>query len=192
MIEQVLALFIERTWLADKAAQGLAARPAAAMTAEMLMLVGITATVVQGGLMGRLSRRFGEKHLLVAGTLFTAISLCNVIFAGWTGRFGLLLGNAVVMAVGTGLTNPSLSSLLSRSVDKARQGGVLGLGQSFAALGRVLGPAVSGILFQYAREIPFASGAALILVCTAVAISLPEKAPASEPVPGPLAERLAH
>jgi MFS family permease len=176
LIEQVLALFIERVWLADKAALGLAAKPAAAMTAEMLMLVGITATVVQGGLIGKLTRRFGEKRLLVAGTFVTAVSLFDVILAGAIGRFSLVLINAIVMATGTGLTNPSLGSLLSRAVDKDRQGSILGLGQSFAALGRVFGPAVSGFLFEYAKDVPFATGAVLMLTCTAVAITLPQAA----------------
>ena len=68
------------------------------------------------------------------------------------------------MACGTGITHPSLSSLLSRSVDPDEQGGSLGLGQSLAALGRVMGPSVSGILFQIYPGLPFWTGSVFLAI----------------------------
>ena len=185
MIEQVLSLFIERIWLVAEMAAGTSAKPAALLTGYTLMIVGITATIVQGGLIGRLTARFGEKRLLATGIALVAVSLLDVVLAGHLGRFQILLLNAVVMATGTGLVSPSSMGLLSRSVPPDRQGSVLGLGQSFSALGRVVGPAVSGMIFSRSIDLPFYFGAALLALGCGVALTL-TNTDTSRPVPSPL------
>lgn len=171
MMEQVLGLYIERVW-----APGAYER-AARLTAYSLMVVGLTAIVIQGGCIGRLAKRFGEGALLRAGTFLVAVSFVLIPAAG-TAAFVWFLPVCVVMAAGSGITNPSLLSLLSQSVDPDEQGGVLGLGQGLAALGRILGPSVAGLFFQVAPTIPFWVGAGLLLVCTGIALRLPYRAAA--------------
>jgi predicted MFS family arabinose efflux permease len=102
--------------------------------------IGVLVAAVQGGLIGRLTRAYGEKRLLVAGLLFQALALVALPFAG--GKAGLVLATAP-LAVGAGLTQPSLASLLSRLASSEDQGGTLGIGESASAIGRVVGP-VSG------------------------------------------------
>ena len=48
--------------------------------------------------------------------------------------------------------NPSVSALVSRSADSSEQGEVLGVNQSFASLGRILGPLVGSLLFAVHRS----------------------------------------
>lgn len=174
MMEQVLGLFIESTWhpMLPGIDTALRAKQAAAETAYVLIMVGVTATVVQGGLIGKLAKWFGERRLLITGIFLVGLALFLVPWVGRTGVYRLMLVWAVLSAVGSGLTNPSLSSLLSQSVDPDEQGGVLGIGQSLAALGRVIGPGVAGMLFENGIALPFWIGSFIVFMTVMVASSL--------------------
>ena len=56
-----------------------------------------------------------------------------------------------VAVIGFAFVNPSVSALVSKRADPARQGEVLGVNQSFASLGRILGPFLGSVLFQVGR-----------------------------------------
>jgi len=171
MMEQVLGLFIEATWhpAVSGAASAVRAKQSAAETAYVLIMVGVTATIVQGGLIGRLAKKFGERRLLITGISVVGSSLALVPLVGQTGTYSFMLVWAVFSAIGSGLTNPSLSSLLSQSVDKDEQGGVLGMGQSLAALGRVVGPSLAGVLFEKGIALPFWIGSGIVFIACLVA-----------------------
>jgi MFS family permease len=171
-MEQVLGLFIEHVWIAPQGSAAEQLRRAAALTSYFLVVVGITATIVQGALIGWLARRFGERRLILVGTVLLAVSLGALPLVGSLGDFGLFLGLAPVMAFGAGLTNPSLPSLLSQSVEDDAYGGILGLGHSLSALGRVIGPFFAGMLFELEAAVPFWTGAILMTSCTLMALTL--------------------
>lgn len=179
LMEQVIGLYIEHWWvplepgvtLSSTAAEA-RAQEAAALTTWLLVVVGVTAIIVQGGLVGRLAKAIGEKRVLVAGIAIEAVGLACLPWIGPTQSFALLLVGGIVLAVGTGLANPSLSALLSLSVDDTEQGGTLGLGQSLSALGRVIGPASAGLLFEAAVGLPFTVAAGIMAACVAVALTV--------------------
>jgi DHA1 family tetracycline resistance protein-like MFS transporter len=125
---------------------------------------------VQGGLIGRLVARYGEKRLLIAGCAMVGISLGLVPLAGWTGSFPFFLVTMFLLAAGSGICSPSASSLLSRATSAGSQGHVMGVGQSLGALGRVLGPAMAGALFQISAASPFLLGGGMILACAGMAV----------------------
>jgi predicted MFS family arabinose efflux permease len=52
-----------------------------------------------------------------------------------------------VMSFGMGINNPSITALLSKSSDVEKQGGIMGIAQSMASLGRILGPMWGGYAF---------------------------------------------
>ncbi len=144
--------------------------------------LGVVMTVVQGGLIGPLTRRFGERALLVTGLLLQVVALGWLPFAG--GLAGLLAA-CVPLAVGQGLTSPSLTSLLSRSARAEDQGGTLGIGQSAAALGRIGGPiAATSAYDRIWFAAPYIGGAIMMLVTAAVGATL-RRPPRHEP-DGPL------
>lgn len=174
LMEQVLGLFIGVTWVTgmDRMPSEAHAKQAAALTAWVLIVVGITATIIQGGLIGRLARLFGERRLLMVGTWLIGFCFLLIPFIGMSGVFALMLVISATMAVGTSITNPSLSSLLSQAALPEEQGGTLGMGQSLGALGRVIGPAMSGSLFQIYQGLPFWIGAGLMFACSLIAITL--------------------
>jgi DHA1 family tetracycline resistance protein-like MFS transporter len=111
--------------------------------------VGILAVIIQGGLIGRLVKHFGELPLVIVGALFFAASLFAVPFVGphAGGLLGLLIGGGIFSA-GNSLATPSLTSLASKSVGRGEQGSVLGVTQSVASLARAVGPALAAILIH--------------------------------------------
>jgi DHA1 family tetracycline resistance protein-like MFS transporter len=111
--------------------------------------VGFIAVIIQGGLIGRLVKRFGEMPLIIVGAFCFAISLFAVPFVGPAagGLLGMLIGGAV-FSVGNSLSTPALTSLASKSVGPAEQGTVLGVTQSVASLARAVGPSLAAVLIN--------------------------------------------
>ena len=113
--------------------------------------VGILAVIVQGVLIGKLVKRFGELALVVAGALIFAGSLFAVPFVGpQTGGLVALLIGGGLFSIGNSLSAPSLTSLASKSVGPAEQGSVMGVTQSVASLARAVGPALAAVLIHSA------------------------------------------
>jgi DHA1 family tetracycline resistance protein-like MFS transporter len=123
--------------------------------------VGVVMVIVQGGLVGRLAPRFGERALATAGALVMAASLGALPLAP---SIWVALVPLAGLAVGQGLTTPMLSTLLSRAADADEQGGTLGLGQSLAAAARAVGPIGAGWLYDRAVGAPYAAGAAVMVL----------------------------
>jgi DHA1 family tetracycline resistance protein-like MFS transporter len=109
--------------------------------------VGVIAVIIQGGLIGRLVKRFGEMPLVIVGALCFAISLFAVPFVGPAagGLAGLLIGGGV-FSLGNSLATPALTSLASKSAPAEQQGTILGVTQSVASLARAVGPSLAAIL----------------------------------------------
>jgi DHA1 family tetracycline resistance protein-like MFS transporter len=120
-------------------------------TGYLFAYVGILAVIVQGGLIGRLVKRFGEVPLVIVGAILFAGSLFAVPFVGpqTGGLLGLLIGGGL-FSIGNSLSSPSLTSLASKSVGPGEQGSVLGVTQSVASLARAVGPALAAVLISSA------------------------------------------
>ena len=115
--------------------------------AAVFLVVGVMLVVVQGGLIGPLTKVFGSQRLLVAGfgTLiagFLVLSIAEV----WVVLFLAL----ALLSLGQGLVTPSLISVVADSATPDRRGEVLGVQQSAGALSRIIGPAIAGLLFDHA------------------------------------------
>ncbi len=118
-------------------------------TGYLFAYVGLIAVIIQGGLIGRLVKRFGELPLVMVGALCFAMSLFAVPFVGPAagGLAGLLIGGGV-FSMGNSLATPALTSLASKSVGPAEQGVVLGVTQSTASLARAVGPSLAALLIS--------------------------------------------
>ena len=154
-------------------------------TGNVLGLVGISAAIVQGGLIGRLTPRFGEVRLLTVGLVIQGIGFAmlalspRVTFAPY-----LALGGASMMiAAGSGLASPSVSSYVSRRAGADVQGLVLGTLQSLSALARVLGPIAGGLLYQSITPgSPYLISAVEMLIAAWLAFGLKAPTVAASPV----------
>jgi len=117
-------------------------------TGRVLGFVGVIMIIVQGAAIRPLTRRFGETNLIRVGVVletgaFVLLGRSPNLQAATTALF-LAAG---IIAVGSGLVTPSVSSYVSRRSDRRTQGTTLGAFQSLGALGRVFGPAAAGAAY---------------------------------------------
>jgi DHA1 family tetracycline resistance protein-like MFS transporter len=141
--------------------------------------VGILLAALQGGAIGQLSRRFGEARLVTAGAAIIGVGLLGLALAG--ALWSVLVATGL-LALGMGLLNPSVSSLISRVAGADERGGVLGVSQSASSLARILGPALAGALFSVGgRNAPYYVGALLMAAVVAMALRLPRRREALAP-----------
>lgn len=128
--------------------------------------IGIIIVFTQGYLVRKLIPRFGEKNLLRFGLFFMALGFIGIGVATSIPMMGVVM---TFLSLGNGLTNPSLMGSISLLVPSEEQGLAMGTTQSLSALGRVIGPAVGGFLFQSAfMSSPFILAGGLTLAALAV------------------------
>lgn len=151
--------------------------PALAGTA--FLIVGVVATVVQGGLIGPLVKRFGEWRLTLAGLGFVIAGCLLVPLATTANAQPVVFSAVAVLALGTGLVTPCLRSLVSRRLDSSGQGAALGSLQGLQSLGSFLGPPLAGLAYELTgRTSPFwLSIGLLAAVAVLVAGGLPSSSP---------------
>jgi MFS family permease len=165
--------------MTELAASGdVVAQQAGKWTGGIFVTIGLVATVVQGGLIGPLRARYGEARLVVVGAALLSLSLTGIALVP---TLGLLFPVVAVLAMGNGLSTPSLSSLISQVAPKGRQGEVIGTYQGLGSLARTLGPTVGGVLFQQVgQSAPFLLAGVLMAAAVLLALRLgPEVAAAS-------------
>lgn len=112
--------------------------------------VGIISAAIQGGMIGKLVKRFGEPLLIIVGALLFSASLFAIPFVTLASGLGVLLALGAATAIGQALSAPSLSSLASKTASAGEQGGVLGVMQSVASLARAVGPSLAAVLIYSA------------------------------------------
>lgn len=108
-----------------------------------LAVSSLLMALVQGPVLGRVSRVFSDRALVLAGSLILSASF--LFFPA--GKVLLLYGGAVLMALGNGLMWPSVASLLSKTAGNEHQGSVQGLAGSAGAVASILGLVVGGFFY---------------------------------------------
>ena len=129
--------------------------------------VGVIIVVMQGGMVGQLVKRFGERGVQIAGLGLLAVGLALLPFSG---TLALLLIALALLSIGDGAVTPTNNALLSLATPAEAQGETLGLSQGMAGLGRMVGPLIAGGLFGAGIGLPFFFGAALSIVALLVAL----------------------
>lgn len=119
-------------------------------TGLTLFFVGLMAVIVQGGLLVKLTRLFGETRLLLIG-------LCSGTLAYIA--FGLVTeGEWLYLIIVSNLLSyavvPTLQSLISRHVPEDEQGVTMGSLQSLASLMLVIAPLVGTTLLGQTSHLP--------------------------------------
>lgn len=127
---------------------------------ELLALMGIIMVGMQGGAIGRLAKKYGEKKLIVAGFVICAVSLAAF---GSVTQFTAVVLSLSFLGLGHGMLHPSLSSMASKGAAPDRRGATMGVFQSAGSLARVLGPPTAGFLYDRIRpNAPFLGGAMVL------------------------------
>jgi len=122
--------------------------------------MGITSAVVQGALIGRAIERFGEERLIQFGLLATAAGFLLILLAYDMVSMTVFVS---VQSLGGAFLRPAVSTLISKRTDRG-QGATLGVQTSFDSLGRIVGPAWGGWVFQSHIAFPYLTGAAVFLL----------------------------
>jgi len=117
----------------------------ARQTGYLFTFIGLLMSLMQGVLVGRFVKLWGERWCIVLGTFTMIFGLGLLPFApSVAGYCGIL----ALLSFGTGINNPSITGLLSRSSHADEQGGIMGIAQSMASLGRIIGPIWGGYTFD--------------------------------------------
>ncbi len=130
--------------------------------------IGVLIVLMQGGLVGQLARRWGERRLLLAGLGVLATGLA---FIPWSAHLPQLLIALGIVSIGDGAVTPMVSALLSFASPPEARGETLGLSQAVAALARVIGPLAAGSAFVVGGPgAPFLAGSAFVLLAALIAL----------------------
>jgi len=116
---------------------------------------------VQGGLIGRLVKLFGEPKLIWVSFILVGVSLVIIPYAGTVGV--LLIGLALV-SMASGLNRAPTLGLISMHTPGSEQGAMLGVTQSAGTLGRIFGPLFATTAYKYFPHSPYLGAAALCLM----------------------------
>jgi MFS transporter, DHA1 family, tetracycline resistance protein len=116
----------------------------------LLFCVGLLSTIVQGGLIGRLVKRFGEERLVLmaVGSNVVVQTLYGLVPQGWM-MFPVLFASVLTFTTG-----PSIQAVVSKSTDTSTQGITLGALQSISSLAGVIGPALGNSLLAQVSNLP--------------------------------------
>ena len=127
----------------------------------VFFVLGMIAILMQGGMIGPLTRRFGEKRIAIAAGLFFSVGIG--VMAAATAEWQVWAA-LVPFGIGTGLFNPSVSSMVSKTASANERGAVMGKYQSSSAMGRVVGPIICGPIYSgIALAAPFTLASILML-----------------------------
>jgi multidrug resistance protein len=131
--------------------------------------IGVVLATINGLIVGRVVPKVGERRVIPAALGLIGFGLLLVPTAS---SVPILFAVCGTIAFGMGFNNPALTSAFSRLSDPGEQGGMLGLAQSLAALGRIAGPAWGGFLFErLGSTMPYVSAASIMFCALVLALA---------------------
>jgi MFS family permease len=104
---------------------------------------GFLGIVVQGGLIGKLVKRFGEPALVAAGFVGMTVGYATL---GAGSALSVLLVASTFASFGNAVLRPTLSSLVTQAAGRGEQGVVIGLTQSLMSVAQIIAPPLAGML----------------------------------------------
>ena len=125
-------------------------------------VVGCVTITIQGWGFGKLARRFGERPMLVTGTILMCAGIAAMAFVAMGPMFWAF---TLMLAFGNSLFGPAATGLASLLADPSEQGTILGMVQALGALGRLSGPGTFGATYDV-------QGPMLAFVGTALAMAI--------------------
>ncbi len=132
-----------------------------------LAAMGLGVALVQGGGAGVAARALGDERVAVLGLGAFALGFALLANAQAPWVAFVALG---AISLGAGLATPAVQSLVAAQADESERGAIMGLGQSASALGRVMGPAIAGLIFaSMGHSAPYWLAAAILGLATVLA-----------------------
>ena len=130
--------------------------------------VGVVLALVQGVLVGKVVPLLGERRVVPLAIFLMGFALVAQALATSVPWLAVGMG---LLAAGMGFHSPSMLAVISRLADATNQGSTLGLSQSLASLGRIVGPLWAGFVFDhYGPAMPFYTSSGLMLVACVLSV----------------------
>ena len=140
----------------------------AAHTGYLLSAFGFLGVIVQGGLVGPIVSKLGERPTLTLGLVSAAVGWGGSAFTHSVPVFVAML---VPGAIGIGLCNATLSALISNAAGAHEQGRVQGAAGGLESFGRTLGPVWgNGTLQAFGEGAAYGSAAVVLLVASVLTL----------------------
>jgi predicted MFS family arabinose efflux permease len=155
MMEATFALFMNDRFGFGELAVGL-----------LFALAGVTIAFVQGRMVGKWTKRFGEWPLVITGPLLVATAMLLLAVVGYKPLLVLVIAALITNATGRSLQTPTLSALISHNSDPKQQGTVFGLFHMLGSLSRVIGPAVAGAVYAKHQVAPYVMASSITAAVT--------------------------
>ncbi len=128
----------------------------------VFVYIGVVQIVLQGFLIGRLAKKFGEEKLTVFGSLSMMLGIFTMPLIP---HIMIFLASITMIAVGIGTMNTAVPGFVSKRTPENEQGGMMGVTQSVSSIARVPGPLIGGVVWDFAGLVaPFFLSATLLLV----------------------------
>ncbi len=109
----------------------------------------------------RMIPKFGEVNMIRAGYILQGPSLALIPYsAPWIG----FLATISLYAIGRGISDPAVNTLISKSAPSEIQGGIFGITQSVGALARIISPLIANVLFDIHIYLPYLLAASLLVI----------------------------
>jgi multidrug resistance protein len=147
--------------LAPQMQRALVEKSQAAATSHIFLIVGLTTLVVQGAVIGGLSRRVGENRMVMFGAALLTLTLVGIGLSHSLPMIGIL---SACIAIGNGVMNPSLNALITQSAGPQERGLLSGAQQGLGSLARIIAPPINNSLVMIHPGIPFFSSSVLMSV----------------------------
>ena len=136
----------------------------------VFVFVGISLVIVQGALIGPVTKKLGSRTLLRMGLGLVAVGL---LLLSVTSSWVILFVALFLLSLGQGFSGPSGGALVAELAPVERRGEAIGYQQSTAAFGRIVGPVMAGALFDHIGVgTPFFVGGVLMVVALGAVWSL--------------------
>lgn len=142
--------------------------------------VGVIMVLTQGYFIRHWIPRFGEKRTLLWGLLAMTISFVGI---GLSFTIPVLAVAMTLLALGSGCMRPTIVGLASLMAEDEDQGYVLGVMNSIGSIGRIVGPAVGGWLYQnQSQGAPFYAAGVLGLLSVLLFLAIQNALPAPQKI----------
>lgn len=128
----------------------------------LFVYIGLVQIVLQGFLIGRFAKKFGDEKLIVFGPL---LLMLGMFLMPLIPNIAIFLVSITMIASSIGTMNTAVPSFISKRTSVSEHGRMLGVAQSMSSIARVPGPLIGGFVFEFAGlAAPFFLSVALLMV----------------------------
>jgi len=140
--------------------------------AMLMCFLGFCSIITQGVIVRKLLKTVTETRVLASGLVISAVGLLMI---GYAPAPVWLYTGVGLLALGSGLVNPSTTGLISLYAGADEQGRVLGIFRSLGSLSRAITPITAGVIFwTLGAKAVFVGAAVLALGAWIASTRLPQ------------------